>query len=143
MVSWRDGKTHYQSEEQSRLMGKIKISLADRLFSLYIRTRDKWTCRRCGTFHEPPTSALHCSHFWGRGNRGTRWEPDNCIALCYGCHQYFESNKHGPYRDMMLKILGEKRYKTLEIQARTPTKVDERLIAKVLKKLLTDMGVDT
>ena len=73
-------------------MGKVKIDVADKAFSLYIRTRDKWTCQRCMKRYEPPTMALHCSHFQGRGKEATRFEPLNADALCYGCHQYFTSH---------------------------------------------------
>lgn len=72
-------------------MRKVKIDAADRAFSLYIRTRDRWTCQRCGTRYNYPTMALHCSHFQGRGKEATRFEPTNADALCYGCHQYFTS----------------------------------------------------
>jgi len=70
----------------------VKIDKADRAFSLYIRTRDNWTCKRCGTYYEPPTSALHCSHFMGRGKENTRFNELNADAMCYGCHRYFTSH---------------------------------------------------
>lgn len=73
-------------------MGKVKIDVADKAFSLYIRTRDKWTCQRCNKSYTPPTMALHCSHFQGRGKEATRFDPLNADALCYGCHQYFTSH---------------------------------------------------
>lgn len=73
-------------------MAKIKIDRADRLFSYYIRTRDAWRCRRCGRQYEPPTQALHCSHFQGRGKEATRFEPLNADALCYGCHAYLTAH---------------------------------------------------
>lgn len=72
-------------------MGKVKLRPSDIAFSQYIRTRDYWTCQRCGKYYEPPTKALHCSHFKGRGKESTRFDPENCDALCYGCHQYFTS----------------------------------------------------
>ena len=76
-------------------MGKVKIDVADKAFSEYIRTRDKWTCQRCRKQYDPAKSndrmALHCSHFQGRGKESTRFEPLNADALCYGCHQYFTS----------------------------------------------------
>lgn len=78
-------------------MSKVKIDPADKAFSLYIRTRDNWTCQRCGTVYTPPTSALHCSHFMGRGREATRFEPLNADALCYGCHRYFTSHPADHY----------------------------------------------
>lgn len=70
----------------------VKIDKADRAFSLYVRTRDDWKCQRCLKHYEPPTNALHCSHFMGRGKEATRFDPLNADALCYGCHQYFTSH---------------------------------------------------
>ena len=87
-------------------MGKIKIRTSDRLFSQYIRTRDNWTCQRCGTQYEPPTSALHCSHFMGRGKENTRFDPENADALCYGCHMYFTAHPMEHY-DWQVKRKGQ------------------------------------
>ena len=70
----------------------MKLDKADIQFSLYIRSRDKWTCQRCGARYTPPTRALHCSHFQGRGKENTRFNEDNADAMCYGCHQYFTSH---------------------------------------------------
>lgn len=79
-------------------MGKVKIDVADKAFSLYIRTRDNWTCQRCLTKYTPPTMALHCSHFQGRGKEATRFDERNADALCYGCHQYFTSHPAEHYQ---------------------------------------------
>jgi len=79
-------------------MGKVKIDAADKAFSLYIRTRDRWTCKRCKKQYTPPTMALHCSHFQGRGKEATRFDPLNADALCYGCHQYFTSHPAEHYQ---------------------------------------------
>jgi len=98
---------------------RIKISKVDKLFSLYIRERDKWTCQRCRKYHPPPTGALHCSHFWGRSNSCTRFDPLNCDALCYGCHSEWEGNKQGDYRTFKLDKLGTKEYNELEKRARS------------------------
>lgn len=114
-------------------MFRLKRSLADRLFSDYIRTRDKGTCQRCFTPYELPTSALHCSHFWGRGNKSVRFDPDNAMAACYGCHRWLTANP-AAHRDFFLKRLGEKRFDVLGVRARTPTKIDEKLIVIALKE---------
>lgn len=76
----------------------VKIDAADRYFSLWIRQRDNWTCQRCGKKYTPPTQALHCSHFKGRGKEATRFDPRNADALCYGCHSYFTSQPDEHYK---------------------------------------------
>jgi hypothetical protein len=56
---------------------------ADDLMSAYIRSRDR-TCRRCGV-----SDRLQHAHLISRGARFIRYEPENGIALCAGCHYYF------------------------------------------------------
>lgn len=72
--------------------GKYKADPADKVFSLYIRTRDNWTCQYCHKRYNPPTNALHCSHFVGRAKEATRFDPLNAVALCFHDHQYFTSH---------------------------------------------------
>ncbi len=116
---------------------KIKIRPADKLFSNYIRARDKWTCQRCFTRYEPPTRALHCSHYFGRGRENTRFDEENCIALCHGCHQLWG---HGDLRDdytaYMEKRLGKQGFKNLKIRAYQYKKKDDKLIILWLTKLM-------
>jgi len=107
---------------------KIRITKADEKFSKYIRTRDGWICQRCGRRYTPPTNGLQCSHFWGRANKCTRFDPENCDALCYGCHSLWEGNKQGDYRDFKIRQLGKKGYEALEKRARSTCKESEEII---------------
>jgi len=95
-----------------------KCSYADAKFSKFIRERDQ-VCQRCGT-----VSFLTCSHFWGRRHSATRFDPDNCVALCSGlgsnqCHEIWENKKNNEYKHFMLERLGKKRYNELEKRARS------------------------
>lgn len=93
-----------------------KIFPADKAFSNFIRSRDKWTCQRCGKYHSPPTSALHCSHFFSRGKWNTRFDPENCISLCYGCHRYWD--KHiTEYEAYKIELLGQQVFEALTVRA--------------------------
>ena len=83
----------------------IKITPADKWFSLCVRERAEWTCERCGKHYTPPTMALHCSHYEGRGNWSTRFEPLNAMALCYGCHSLIGSRAK-KHRDLYVKVFG-------------------------------------
>ena len=107
-------------------MGKIKIDRADKAFSLYIRTRDGWKCKRCHKYYEPPTSALHCSHFQGRGKENTRFEPLNADCLCYGCHQYFTSQP-GEHYKWQVEQKGQDTVDRLIVQSNTYKKKDRAL----------------
>lgn len=59
---------------------------------------------------------LHCSHFHGRGKWGIRFDPDNCEALCYGCHSHL-GQKPALHRDRKLKLLGQEAFDALQQRA--------------------------
>jgi len=81
--------------------------------SHWVRDRDKGKCYFCGK------TGSQNSHFWGRGNSATRYDPLNCDYSCGGCHMRVEGNKQGRYREMKLAQLGEDGYRTLELRARS------------------------
>lgn len=91
-------------------MGAIKITPADKYFSLCVRERAENRCERCGG--SPESGGLHCSHFHGRGKWGVRFDPDNATALCYGCHAYFGSNPE-LHRQWQKEKLGVYRFDAL------------------------------
>lgn len=129
-------------------MGGIKKTSADNWFSLYIRCRDNWTCQRCGRVYHyniggdnTELQGLHCAHCFGRGGKSTRFEPDNCLALCYGCHSHIDSNPEEK-RDLFIKRLGDERYEELRLQANTPLLNAKRVqkdIAKKFKAIFEEM----
>lgn len=107
-------------------MAKVKIDKADKVFSQYIRTRDNWTCQRCKKRYEPPTSALHCSHFMGRGKEATRFDENNCTSLCYGCHMYFTAHPAEHYQ-WQVERLGQKEVDALVLRSNTYMKKDRQM----------------
>jgi len=113
---------------------KIRIRPADKLFSLYVRNRDNWKCVRCKRDYRERTSGLSNSHFWGRGRENTRFDPDNCDALCFRCHQYWGGDGREDYIEFKKKQLGEEGYKKLKIRAFTYKKRDDKLILLWLKQ---------
>jgi NMD protein affecting ribosome stability and mRNA decay len=70
----------------------VKISQADRWFSLCVRLAADWTCARCGSKHEEKSMGLHCSHLYSRRYRTIRWEPLNAVAHCFACHNWYGGN---------------------------------------------------
>lgn len=122
-------------------MPNIKIDPADKLFSLYIRSRDGWACQRCYRRYTPPTMALHCSHFVGRGKENTRFEPLNADSLCYGCHRYFTSHP-ALHMEWQVARKGQEMVDRLVLAGNTYRKKDriaERLYWK--QKLLEDYNI--
>ena len=116
-------------------MPKLKIFPSDSIWSKYIRTRDNWTCQRCDKKYAPPTSALHCSHFWSRGAWSVRFDEKNCQALCYGCHSYLGGNPQ-EHREFILDKLGQKEFDALQKRRNTPLKSGQKkyLLSKDFRK---------
>ena len=109
----------------------IKISKEDSLFSKLIRERDG-KCVFCGKV----TGRLQNSHFWGRGNKATRFHPLNCDLLCFLCHVQNEANKQGFYREWKIRQLGTKKCATLQFWANAGVscgRYEKDLIYKRLK----------
>lgn len=99
---------------------------ADEVFSLWVRVRDNYTCVFCGR-SKANGYMIQCSHFWGRGNKTTRFDPLNADALCAQCHMAHEGNKQGYYRDFKVGQLGKKGYAALEKKARSIGKLSSIL----------------
>ena len=92
-----------------KMKNKIwSTAVADKKFSEWIRKRDK-KCVLCGG-----TNHLTNSHYWGRYASSTRYDPEDCDAVCLGCHFKIENAKQGEYRTFKLEQLGKKRYDALE-----------------------------
>lgn len=99
-----------------------------KIFSDMVRERAGWKCIRCGRDCSERRGLLHCSHFWAVGFTATRFDFDNCDALCYVCHYGqmrtgWEYNKQGEYREFMLNKLGARAYEALEQKARSSKKL--------------------
>jgi len=112
---------------------RIKIDPLDALFSKYIRMKAHWKCERCG--NTPARRGLHCHHFERRRKQSTRFDPDNCLSLCLGCHQFFGENREEEELFMINK-LGADRFNMLRARARTPQKPDRQAIRLWLKEEL-------
>lgn len=58
------------------------ITKLDKLFSQKVRS--KGFCERCGK-----ESNLQCAHIYSRRNKRLRWDFENALCLCAGCHLYW------------------------------------------------------
>ena len=77
---------------------------ADRLFSIYIRNRDKF-CVRCGK-----SGNLQCAHIISRAVLATRYDDENALTLCPNCHINFAHKNPLLFSEFIYKRLGEKKY---------------------------------
>src|SRR3990167_8799398 len=115
----------------------IKIDKADKLFSQYIRQKAAWKCEYCGKDYSDNKQGLACSHYWGRRRENTRFDPDNCMALCYYHHmQLGHGDGRDEYREIMIKRLGQKGFDLLQMRANTMKNKDRRMALIVIKELL-------
>jgi len=93
---------------------------------------------RCGKARSQ-SNPLTNSHYWVRQHKSVRFDPRNCVALCWmPCHKYhWEKEKQGAYRDFMIKYLGLKGYKQLAIDAASTTPQTKAIIEcmRLLKAL--------
>jgi len=67
---------------------KLEIKKLDKLWSQKIRERDE-VCQVCGN-----SQYLNAHHVIGRRNRNIRWDLDNGITLCSGCHTFKTESAH-------------------------------------------------
>lgn len=121
---------------------KTELSKCDSAFSKEIITRDGH-CLYPRCFAE---KNLTCSHYIGRANWNTRFDPANCITLCIR-HHFMDRNtayefqkarleKHGwngQYTIFMRLFLGEKRWDELLTRAEG-TKSRKEAIIETQKK---------
>lgn len=125
-------KTNSLIKRKHRSRG-IRIDPADRYFSLYVRYRDNWTCRRCGVRYEPGSQSIHASHFWGRARESTRFDPVNVVAHCHGCHSFLTANPE-LHREWKLKQIGQAEYDKLMVRAHLTQKKDRVLAAIIWER---------
>ena len=71
-------------------MKPTKKSLTNKLdkeCSRIIRARG--ACQRCG---KSKYELLQCCHIFSRANRAVRWDLENLLCLCAGCHFWAHQN---------------------------------------------------
>ena len=133
-------------------MAGIKRTAADSWFSLYVRARDNFTCQRCfkkfRAYEEGGDNrslmGLDNAHMFTRGHNMTRFEPDNCLSLCYGDHSYMDAN-YNEKRDLFIKKIGQKRFDELEVMSKISykgVKKDQKMISDRFRVLFRQMLKD-
>ncbi len=99
---------------------RVKKPDPDYWFSQCVRERADWKCQSCGKKYAPwvgingwlANPGLHCSHYIGRANYSTRFDPENADAHCYFCHKNFEGNPH-KFQEWKREQMGAYRYDAL------------------------------
>ena len=95
-------------------MGKVTkrkslVKKLDDIFSLYIRTRDKFTSVTSGKRED----VMDCSHVFSRKNYSTRWDEEN--AFCQTKGENIRNNEYiWPYYKWYQDKYGMKQFEALE-----------------------------
>jgi len=119
----------------------IKRDPADTVFSKYVRTLQNYICQRCLKKFPDNAANLHNSHFFGRRKESTRYDLQNCDAICSYCHRYFESNP-ADYVTFKMKQLGKKEYNALVLRANSYKKKDRKMEVIIWRQALKDLKLD-
>ena len=119
----------------------MKLSPLDKLFSEFIRRRAMalvYGCERCLT-GKLSYVQLQCSHFHGRRKRSVRWDEDNAVGLCAGCHMHFTS--HPLEHVEWFRIhLGDRAFDLLNCRMRNTKKPDIEILTIYYKQKTLENG---
>ena len=119
---------------------RVKIKPLDRLFSEYIRKRAMGRvggCERC-LASKSDYRQLQCSHYHSRRKASTRFNEDNAVGLCAGCHLYLGGHPL-EHTEWYRKKIGEERFTLLEIQAAQIVKPDQTVVKLYLEQKLKEV----
>lgn len=124
---------------------KSLLAKADSAFSKKILRRDG----KCQWLpHCEAITTLQCSHFIGRAVKNTRFDEDNCIALCWWHHygskllgyefqkqQKAEHGYDGQYTKLMKSRLGTRRWNSLLRRSRVSLILTRHYLTNLIQSL--------
>jgi len=97
-----------------KYMNKKEKTRLDKLWSHYVRQRTTDTCERCGK----PGNNPH--HIIGRRNLSVRWDVENGINLCSGCHTLRTDSAHqspGFFHEWIIAKRGQQWWEDLKTRS--------------------------
>lgn len=122
----------HKGRPKRALMTKTGMKIyCDQLFSIAVRALGY--CERCGVTDYP---LLQCAHIISRRYLTTRWNRDNAMCLCRGCHLW---GTHRPleWEDFVDETYGAGHYEVLKNQARqTAHNIDYFALLERLEELV-------
>lgn len=114
--------------KQGKTLSQIKKEF-DRVFSIYIRLRDKGVCISCGS--KAVWTKMQNGHYVSRAHMSLRYDESNCNCQCVGCNIFKNGNmdeyalalikKHG---NDILNVLNKKKQ---EIRKWTVAEMEEHI----------------
>ena len=94
-------------------------------------------CSYCGK--RSPEVVLHAHHIFSRRHFSTRWDVENGVCLCTGCHLYIAHKDIQEFADWVLNRFGAECLERLRRKAHTPAlfgKDDKRAILDDLEGII-------
>ena len=105
-------------------VAKISRTKLDMEWSFAVRSRDHWTCQKCGSRYPPKKpgdgssrSGLDAAHIFSRRLKRIRHDLDNGVALCTGCHLSWAHYEPLEFREWIMEWLGADKYEALRLRA--------------------------
>lgn len=122
----------------SHWQAKTTIRPTDRLWTKYIKIRDKGLCQY--RFFGCDYEGHDVSHFQGRRKETVRFDDENCDLACRKCHNFVHTAEGAKRLEAWkLKQLGEKRFKLLILRANLSGKRDDFMTKLYINQKLKDI----
>ena len=103
----------------------------DKLWSEVVRSKGE--CELCG--RKPPEVVLHAHHIYSRTHRSTRYDLENSVCLCMGCHLYTAHKSVQEFSDWVCDKLGSEKLEALRKKAHTIVKYTKEDKIRMIKEL--------
>jgi hypothetical protein len=116
----------------------------DRLFSKYIRLRDR-SCRVALCLSESrgqlvPAPSTECSHLLGVGpHPRLKWDSDNAVGACHACHR-FTTTHPTSWSVWIIQNCGAEKFEELHERSRSGPKPDRDSKRKWLTAAIKTLG---
>lgn len=124
-VEVKKKKKKEKRENNTRLLKK-KL---DKVFSDYIRQRDKGICFTCG--NKKDWQKQQNGHYISRGNYNTRYDEENCHCQCVACN-IFKKGNYPAYSEALMnkygvEIIGKLNKRAREVKQWTAQELKEMI----------------
>lgn len=123
--------------DSKRFSRQNLIKEADRVFSLYIRERDRGKpCVTCGNSWE---ENHQCGHFISRRFLNTRWTERNAHGQCPKCNMWGAGEQY-LHSQAVERMYGEWTAERLQKLANSTEKVTDDEILEIIRKYYQELG---
>lgn len=122
----------------SHWQAKTTIRYTDRLWTKYIKRRDKNKCQY--RFKCYGAEGSDVSHFQGRRKETVRFDDENCDLACRSCHNFVHTAEGAKVlEDWKRKQLGDRAYSLLILRANQTGKRDDLVTRLVINQRLKEL----